>query len=38
MASRRSDYYPRLHRHVVELVLLALLLRGAYDVIVIIVF
>jgi hypothetical protein len=38
MSSRRSDIYPRIHKHVVEWVLIALLLRGAFDVLKIIVF
>src|SRR5207248_851047 len=29
----KSELYPRFHRHIVEWVLIALLLRGAYDVI-----
>lgn len=30
MPSRRSDFYPRVHRVIVELILLVLLLHGAY--------
>jgi hypothetical protein len=29
----KPDFYPRVHRHIVEWILVALLLRGAYDVI-----
>jgi hypothetical protein len=29
---QRPDFYPRFHKHIVEWVLIALLLRGAYDV------
>jgi hypothetical protein len=32
VSTRRPEIYPRIHRHVVELILVALLLRGAYDV------
>jgi hypothetical protein len=32
VSARRSDIYPKIHKHVVEWMLLALLLRGAYDV------
>jgi hypothetical protein len=30
---RPSDFYPRIHKHVVEWILILLLLRGAYDII-----
>jgi hypothetical protein len=30
VSDRRSDFYPRIHRFVVELILLALLFHGAY--------
>jgi hypothetical protein len=38
MASRRREFYPTIHRHIVDWVLLVLLLRGVYDVLKIMVF
>jgi len=37
VSARRPDIYPRIHRHIVEWILIALLLRGAYDVLISIV-
>jgi hypothetical protein len=36
--NRNLDIYPRIHKHIVEWVLVALLLRGAYDVLKVILF
>jgi len=35
--ARHNDFYPRFHRRIVDWMLIALLLRGAYDVLQVIV-
>ncbi len=35
--ARQNDFYPRLHRKIVDWMLVVLLLRGAYDVLKVIV-
>ncbi len=36
--ARHNDFYSRFHRKIVELLLIALLLRGAYDILELLVF
>jgi len=38
MSRRSNEFYPRVHKHIVEWTLILLLLRGAYDVVIVMVF